>query len=165
MASIHRHGKGFSVRFRFEGVLVAFTGMRRSEVCRVQTQDVDLKGRSLTVRELKRRQGTMTFRTVPIHPELVPILKGRLKHNGSIVFTESVDTLKDAWKNTIRGTRFDLPGFGFHVLRHSAASRLLAQGVSPVTVSALLGHSTPATTLKLYAHAFDSDRRKAVHLL
>lgn len=144
--------------------LVAFTGMRRSEVCRIQTQDVDLKGRSIVVRELKRRYGTMTFRHVPIHPKLVSVLKGRLD-TGEYVFTRSINTLTSGLCGAIEGTRFDIRGFGFHALRHSAASRLLSSGVSPVTVAAILGHASPATTLNLYAHAFDSDRRKAVNLL
>jgi integrase len=72
----------------------------------------------------------------------------------SPVFTDSPHTLTSGLRKALRGTRFELPGFGYHSLRHSAASRLLAQGVPITVVSALLGHATPATMLKVYSHAF-----------
>ena len=40
----------------------------------------------------------------------------------------------------------------FHQLRHTYGSLLIAQGVDVVTVSKLMGHSSPAVTLKIYAH-------------
>jgi integrase len=42
----------------------------------------------------------------------------------------------------------------FHALRHSHASALIAAGVDVVTVSRRLGHSSPAITLRVYAHLF-----------
>ncbi|GGV94289.1 hypothetical protein GCM10015535_59380 [Streptomyces gelaticus] len=41
---------------------------------------------------------------------------------------------------------------GFHVLRHTYASLLLAPGESMVTLAWWLGHSSPAITLGYYAH-------------
>lgn len=40
----------------------------------------------------------------------------------------------------------------FHSLRHTHASLLLAAGVDVKTVSERLGHSSPTTTLRIYAH-------------
>jgi integrase len=40
-----------------------------------------------------------------------------------------------------------------HDLRHVAASLMLANGYPVPTVAAILGHSTPAMTLQIYAHA------------
>jgi integrase len=37
-------------------------------------------------------------------------------------------------------------------LRHYVATQMLADGESPVQVAGRLGHSTPATTLRVYAH-------------
>lgn len=52
-----------------------------------------------------------------------------------------------------------LPSFlTFHDLRHAAASRLIAAGLSPVTVAAVLGHEDPTTTMRVYAHMFDRQR-------
>ena len=48
-----------------------------------------------------------------------------------------------------------------HSLRHTNASLLIAQGVDVRTVASLLGHAQASTTLGIYAHAFDKNKRKA----
>jgi integrase len=45
------------------------------------------------------------------------------------------------------------PAIRFHDLRHSTATILLAQGVSPKYISELLGHSQVSFTMQVYAHA------------
>ena len=47
-----------------------------------------------------------------------------------------------------------------HSLRHTNASLLIAQGVDVRTVASLLGHAQVGTTLDIYAHAFDKNKRK-----
>ena len=47
-----------------------------------------------------------------------------------------------------------------HSLRHTNASLLIAQGVDVRTVASLLGHAQASTTLDIYAHAFDKNKRK-----
>jgi integrase len=50
----------------------------------------------------------------------------------------------------------DLPvGVRFHDLRHTASNLALRQGVPLHTVSKILGHSDPATTLRRYAHVLE----------
>ena len=142
---------------------VAFTAARRSEVCRLKPSDVSLDAKTITITELKRKHGSVTKRVLPIHSDLLPILTQRSSR--SPLFTKSVWTLTTGLKRALRGTRFEIKGFGFHALRHSAASRLLAQNVPVTVVADILGHSTPQTTLNVYAHAFDEDRRKAMELL
>ena len=41
------------------------------------------------------------------------------------------------------------------------ASLLIAQGVDVRTVASLLGHAQASTTLDIYAHAFDKNKREA----
>lgn len=53
--------------------------------------------------------------------------------------------------------RAGLGMFGFHVLRHTAASRLLRAGVTPKQLQIILGHHSPAFTLAVYAHLLPSD--------
>jgi integrase len=45
-----------------------------------------------------------------------------------------------------------MPPIRFHDLRHTAATRLLGQGVHPKIVQEMLGHSSIAVTLDLYSH-------------
>lgn len=47
----------------------------------------------------------------------------------------------------------------FHNLRHSHGSALIAAGWDIEEVSARLGHSTVATTMRIYVHAYDAARR------
>ncbi len=42
-----------------------------------------------------------------------------------------------------------------HDCRHTFASLLIAQGLDVVFISRRLGHASPATTLRVYAHLFD----------
>jgi integrase len=48
-----------------------------------------------------------------------------------------------------------------HDLRHSAASLLIASGVPITEVAEILGHSSPAVTLAIYAHAIAKTSSKA----
>jgi integrase len=45
-----------------------------------------------------------------------------------------------------------LPRIKLHDTRHTAASRMLASGVSVKVVQEMLGHSSPAIALAIYAH-------------
>jgi integrase len=49
----------------------------------------------------------------------------------------------------------------FHDLRHSCATLLLVQGVSPRVVMEILGHSQISLTMNTYTHVIPELRRKA----
>lgn len=49
-----------------------------------------------------------------------------------------------------------------HDLRHTAASWMLAAGVDVAAVARVLGHTTPTTTLTIYAHALPASESKAI---
>ena len=48
-----------------------------------------------------------------------------------------------------------------HSLRHTNASLLIAGGTDVTTVAGLLGHSQPSTTLDIYSHSFDKNKKAA----
>lgn len=50
--------------------------------------------------------------------------------------------------------RHGFPDVTFHALRHTHASMLLASHVDVATVASRLGHASPDTTLRVYAHMF-----------
>jgi len=54
----------------------------------------------------------------------------------------------------------DLPDLRLHDLRHAHASFALRQGESVLAIARLLGHRSPATTLK-YTHLADAMVREA----
>jgi integrase len=61
--------------------------------------------------------------------------------------------------------RAGLPRMRFHDLRHAAASLMIAGGYEIPVVSRILGHSTPAITAIIYAHAVPGREREAVQAL
>ena len=64
------------------------------------------------------------------------------------------------FKNILR--KYGLPdNLNVHSLRHTAASLMIAGGTDPATVAGLLGHSQVSTTLDIYTHAFDKNKRAA----
>ena len=52
-----------------------------------------------------------------------------------------------------------------HSLRHTAASLFIASGTDVGTVAGLLGHSQPSTTLDIYTHAFDKNKKAASQIM
>jgi integrase len=59
------------------------------------------------------------------------------------------------WKPTLE--QLKLPAVGIHVLRHSAAARMIQSGASPKAVQSVVGHASAAFTLTVYGHMFDED--------
>ena len=60
----------------------------------------------------------------------------------------------------------DLPtDLNVHSLRHTAASLFIASGTDVGTVAGLLGHSQPSTTLDVYTHAFDKNKKAASQIM
>ena len=74
----------------------------------------------------------------------------------NLVFTRAVGAALDGTVVTDRFHRLldraGLPQRRFHDLRHSCATLLLAQGVSPRVVMEILGHSQIALTMNTYTH-------------
>ena len=50
----------------------------------------------------------------------------------------------------------------FHCLRHTFATRAIESGIDYKTVSEILGHSKPSTTINLYVHSTDDTKRQAI---
>ena len=67
---------------------------------------------------------------------------------------------EDRFKLILKANNLPLD-LNVHSLRHTNASLLIAQGVDVRTVASLLGHAQASTTLDIYAHAFDKNKRKA----
>ena len=52
-----------------------------------------------------------------------------------------------------------------HGLRHDFGSTLVAAGIPVATVAAILGHSSPVVTTRLYLHSHDPAAQAAVEVL
>ena len=139
------------------GICVSMMGARRSEVCALDWEDVDLGdpvtvtiSKSLSVvNGEKCLSGTKTERS-----SRVLVLPGYL---GQIMRDRAstgpvVDILPDAyskaWRRAVR--KAGLPDVSLKNLRHSVGTMLVDSGLPITTVQDLLGHELPTTTSKYY---------------
>lgn len=166
-------------------------GLRQGEALGLKWEDIDFAKRTLTVRRaLQRVNGKMTFvepksatsrRTIPLPGIAVDALRRHQERQSTarfrpgppwdgLVFTSSVGTPMSA-RNLFRAfkkllKRAGLPrAIRFHDLRHSCASLLLAQGISPRTIMETLGHSQISLTLNTYSHVVPSLQREAADVM
>ena len=161
-------------------VLGVTTGMREGEILGLRRQDLDLDGGILQVeknaqpgysgrRELGSPKTAASRRTIVLPQVTVEALRAHLveqRPSSLLVFpSRSGEILSGC--NFLRHhfqpvlARGGLRPMPFHDLRHSAATLLKELGVDDVTVSRILGHSTPAITMKLYGHVTPRLHREA----
>lgn len=167
--------------------LAASVGMRQGEILGLKWEDVDLERATISVRAALQRVNKKLVRVEPksasahrvISLPAVTVLAlaaHRLRQEQErnwagedwremgYVFTSRIGTPLDA-RGLIR--RFHailksagLPRLRFHDLRHSTATLLLAQGVSPRYITDLLGHSQVSFTMQTYAHVLAPVRKE-----
>lgn len=58
-----------------------------------------------------------------------------------------------------------IPFYGLHAFRHFAATQMIGSDIDVRTVSAVLGHSKPSTTLNIYSHEIDQLKTTAVDVI
>ena len=121
---------------------------------------------SVQITELKSARSRRTLvlpavTTTALRAHRVRQLEARLAAGGrwqdrGFVFTSRVGTPLDPRNGTREFkallTKAELRNVRLHDLRHSCATLLLAQGVSPRVVMEILGHSQVSLTLNTYAH-------------
>lgn len=84
------------------------------------------------------------------------------RHGERLPMTPSTFT----WRFKLILKKHGLPSaLNVHSLRHTNASLLIAGGADVATVAGLLGHSQPSTTLDIYTHAFDKNKKAASQVL
>jgi len=150
-------------------VLVAHTGMRRSELIRSEVSDFDFEGRTILVREKKRsRKHALSFRRVPMTAMIERMFKEYFaKHVGNQYTLSrpnepllSEDTATNHFKATLKTTRWHSVR-GFHVLRHSFASNAAAEGVDQRMIDKWMGHQTEEMRRR-YCHLAPSKQQAAI---
>lgn len=121
------------------------TGMRRSELLRLSRGDYS-KGNLLAHAGATKNDEA---RAVPCTARVKEIV---MAHDGRLFPSLNEATLRKQW-DTLRHhmKKDDDPGFIVHVLRHTCATRLVAEGVPLNEVQAWMGHKVIQTTMR-YAH-------------
>jgi len=110
------------------------------------------------LREHRKRQLSERLR-------MGPAWQGEEGEPDGLVFCTEIGTACDS-RNVTKAFQRHLAAAGlprrrFHDLRHSAATLLLVQGVSPRVVQEILGHSSVTLTLGTYSHVLPSLQRDA----
>ncbi len=150
--------------------LAMFTGARLESLCALKVGDV--AGTSLVIRRDKTAAGA---RTIPLHPELVPVVKRLAKGAGKDGYLlPDLEETKYGDRSGAIGKRFGRLktslGFGadlvFHSIRKTVATLFKHAGVPEATAADLLGHRIPTMTYGLYAAgASEADKRAAIEKL
>jgi len=137
--------------------LLAYGGLRLSELCDLRLGDVDLEGLRLAVREGKGKRD----RIIPLSVTTVAILHDYLAARGTaqtdrlLIFRQQ-DIKPDLVQGRLR--RYgEAAGVEVspHRLRHTLATRLVNAGMDIVSIQRLLGHEKLDTTM-IYARVYDT---------
>jgi integrase len=169
------------------------TGARRGELAALRWRDVDLGGRTITIRQsvaedrdsiLIKDTKSHQVRGVALDEETITVLVAHRERSeelsracGSALTEERFvfsprpgsDTcyvpkvLSRRFARLCERTR--IKGVRLHDLRHFVGSQLVAAGVDIRTVSARLGHSRPSITLDIYTHRVQDNDRAAAEVL
>ena len=177
-------------RFQDFYLLALLTGMRRSELCGLKWENVDLvAGRLSVVRTLQRIAGRgllegqpktqKSRRSIVLSPETVSLLHtirgkqlaqqleaGPIWQNTGYVLTQAdgrpMNPIKATQEFTAIVRKVGLPHLPLHGLRHAHATLMLTNGENPKVVSERLGHSNIAITMDIYSHVLPGLQEQAV---
>jgi site-specific recombinase XerD len=144
------------IRARASLLLFAIYGLRVSEVCRLQLQDIDWERELLIINRSKQQLRTQIYPLQQIvgdavlrylrevrpqcqHREVFVSLKAPIKPLSKTAFWQIVN-------HRLRPLNLSLKHRGPHALRHACASHLLAEGLSLKEIGDHLGHRTSRAT-------------------
>ena len=155
--------------------LLFSSGLRVSELCNLNIDDINIKRREFTVRGKNKKdrpifisshaadklQTYLETRTDELKPLFISYSRRNLKPstdgNHRRITPRSVQRLVDKYSKLAGITKHVTP----HTMRHSFATDLLMNGADLRSVQAMLGHSNISTT-QIYTHVTDP-HLKAVH--
>ena len=156
-------------------------GMRAGEVFALKWDAVDFEAGTITVRrsvskrEIRETTKTKAKRVVPMHPELIRILKAHreaqvaAQHAGlktGLLFPNDdgeirlPSNMKKVWPRLAQLIGSEVK-VGSQVLRRSLNTNLVMAGVDRITTRAILGHTSEAMTQR-YAGIGDDAKKDAV---
>ena len=173
-------------------VTLALTlGARRGELLALRWSDIDAENATISIasslsqtRDGVSLKGTKTdrTRTIPLSRPALEALgrqramqaadrlrAGGLYRDAGFIFADELGNCISpmAATNTYAriAVRAKLPSTRLHDLRHTAATTMLLAGIDVATTAGVLGHSTPTTTLSVYAHILGESKRRATDRL
>lgn len=151
--------------------LLALHSLRRSEICALTWEDIDLEKKRITVRGATvmnehnefvrndKNKNVTSTRTIPIMiPELFAALKD-VKNKTGLVVPYHPNTIREQINRVCEEN--NLPKVGVHGLRHSFASLAYHLGMSERETMEIGGWADTQTMHKIYTHLARVDRLNA----
>lgn len=161
-------------------VLALHTGLRIGELCALRWTDITLAERSLCVSHTMQRLpvsgcGRMTavvitapkspssLRTIPLPESIIDMLR-EIKGNDTCFVLSGTEAyieprcLENRFKSALRAC--GIAAAGFHICRHSFATRCIELGFDVKSLSEILGHASVNITMNRYVHPSMEFKRK-----
>tara|TARA_R100000951_G_C2604087_1_gene169071 strand:- start:64 stop:984 length:921 start_codon:yes stop_codon:yes gene_type:complete len=152
----------------------AYSGLRKSELIRLKVWDVDFhKNVFLVGGTPESRTKGRNYRSVPIHPRLLPIMESRAssaRPMNSYIFDEFTDKwhLRTQWDHVRERIQLEdrnvIKAHCWKSLRNSYITWALSQGTPLMTVKKWAGHSTVTVTEGYYDHNDAQDQAEAARM-
>ena len=148
--------------------LMLDTGLRVSEVCNLNLNDIDFEDKSAKViggKGDKDRIVLFTNRTLERLTAWLPVRENRIKDDNEPLLINSIGPriqprgVQRLMDNLAVEARLPKGKLTPHVLRHNFATGLLERGADLVSIQKLLGHSSIATT-RVYLEISDQTLRE-----
>lgn len=149
-------------------LMLIYTGLRISELLELKIENIDLV--NLTMTGGKKTKASKD-RIIPIHPRILPLIKKRYDENNKylIVGKRTIDYMSYrgfiTYKYTPVMKKLSIKTSGCHDCRHTIASNLRTNGVDPLIIKRILGHSSEDLTEKVYTHTTIEELKKAINTL
>ena len=175
--------KAVGTRLELPMFICAYLGLRRGELCGLRWSDVDLEHHTITIENTRTQagkkeieKGTKTAsstRTLYLPDTLCDMLKAAKEHQqacratykNTVIVMEDGRPFRPNYLSELFGKFLadnDLPKIVLHELLHTFASLSNQAGIPAYNIGKALGHSTPATTQKIYTHLLDQTHTQAV---
>lgn len=166
-------------------VLALYTGLRVGELCALRWEDIALdegclrvhhtlqrlpaeEGPSKTVILLCPPKSPSSLRTIPIPAALIPLLREHSAGRDCFFLTGTGQYIEPrSMENRLKAALRDcgLPPAGFHICRHSFATRCVELGFDTKTLSEILGHASVSITMNRYVHPSMDFKRENMNRL
>ena len=117
-------------------LVLIYSGLRISEFCNLESADIDLEQRIITVRQSKTKAGV---RTVPIARKILPLINDAL----------SVKLSREAFRSRLKSV---YPNHTTHDTRHTFISLMADKGIDERITKRIVGHKGSGLTENIYTH-------------